>query len=523
MKILTRSFIVALFFGLILEEVQSAPAFPGITQIVQPNGAVVAARLKGDEWTHWVETLDGFSIAKSESDYWQYVRSYDEATPVLSGIRADHRPPVSLQRRIRPATKLPEALRNTTNRRAQTPLRIPGGDFKGSVLFILAEFTNRKGKYSQRSFADFIKNDIAHYYKKASNNKVKLTPAKETHGKKNNGVIGWINLGYRHPNTQGANARNGVLTRRAIIKADQYIDFKAYDKNDDGYTDADELAVIVIVAGYETATTPTKTPSVWGHASTIPSPPKLDGVIVGAGRGNVMGYSQFGEIQVSGTVEHQATMGIMVHEIGHHIFGLPDLYDSDYSSNGIGAFCVMASGTWGQASTDAYGGQTPVLPSAWVRHTMGWVKTKSITRGRRTIRAAGRSTSGASTVYQSYGRLGGVTAGEYFLVEYRNSSGYDKGLWTFLGNNTFGGIAIWHVDENMTNNTDDTHRLVDLEGADGDDSAVLVTNLWYSSNGSRFSKTSTPDSKSYDGTSSAVCIKNFSAAGKNAIKATWGC
>ena len=97
MKILTRSFIVALFFGLILEEVQSAPAFPGITQIVQPNGAVVAARLKGDEWTHWVETLDGFSIAKSESDYWQYVRSYDEATPVLSGIRADHRPPVSLQ------------------------------------------------------------------------------------------------------------------------------------------------------------------------------------------------------------------------------------------------------------------------------------------------------------------------------------------------------------------------------------------------------------------------------------------
>lgn len=525
MKILTRSFIVALFFGLILEEVQSAPAFPGITQIVQPNGAVVAARLKGDEWTHWVETLDGFSIAKSESGYWQYVRSYDEATPVLSGIRADHRPPVSLQRRIRPATKLPGALRNTTNRRAQTPLRVPGGDFKGSVLFILAEFTNRKGKYSQRSFADFIKNDIAHYWKKASNNKVKLTPAKETHGSKNNGVIGWINLGYKHPNTQGTNARNGILTRRAVIKADKYIDFKAYDKNDDGYTDADELAVIVIVAGYETATTLTKTPSVWGHASTIPSPPKLDGVIVGAGRGNVMGYSQFGEIQVSGTVEHQATMGVMVHEIAHHIFGLPDLYDSDNSSNGIGAFCVMASGTWGQASTDAYGGQTPVLPSAWVRHTMGWVKTKTITRGRRTIRAAGRSTSGASTVYQSNG-IGTTHAGEYFLVEYRNSSGYDKGLWTFLGNNTFGGIAIWHVDENMTNNRDDTHRLVDLEGADGDDSAVLVTNLWYSGNsasGSKFSKTSTPDSKRYDGTSSGVCIKNFSAAGKNAIKATWGC
>jgi len=182
----------------------------------------------------------------------------------------------------------------------------------------------------------------------------------------------------------------------------------------------------------------------------------------------------------------------------------------------------MAAGTWGMASTDAYAGQTPVLPSAWVRHTMGWVKTKTITRGRRTIRAAGRSTSGASTVYQSNG-TGTTQAGEYFLVEYRNSSGYDKGLWSALGNNTFGGIAIWHVDESMSNNTDDTHRLVDLEEADGDDSAGLVTNLWYSGNGSVFSKTATPDSKRYDGVGSGVCIKNFSAAGKKSIKATWGC
>jgi len=85
-NILTRSFIVALFFGLILEEVQSAPAFPGITQIVQPNGAVVAVRFKGDEWTHWVETLDGFSIAKSESDYWQYVRSCLAVSEQTTGL-----------------------------------------------------------------------------------------------------------------------------------------------------------------------------------------------------------------------------------------------------------------------------------------------------------------------------------------------------------------------------------------------------------------------------------------------------
>jgi hypothetical protein len=122
--------------------------------------------------------------------------------------------------------------------------------------------------------------------------------------------------------------------------------------------------------------------------------------------------------------------------------------------------------------------------------------------------------------------LGGVSADEYFLVEYRNSSGYDKGLWAFLGNNTFGGIAIWHVDESMSNNSDDTHRLVDLEEADGDESAGSDTDFWYSGNsasGSKFSRNSTPDSKRYDGKSSGVCIKNFSAAGKKSIKASWGC
>ena len=67
----------------------------------------------------------------------------------------------------------------------------------------------------------------------------------------------------------------------------------------------------------------------------------LDGKIVG------QTYAQFGEWHCAGSLSsgHAATIGVMVHELGHDI-GLPDLYDTDDSSAGIGDWSVMASGSW---------------------------------------------------------------------------------------------------------------------------------------------------------------------------------
>ena len=172
---------------------------------------------------------------------------------------------------------------------------------------------------------------------------------------------------------------------------------------------------------------------------------------------------------------------------------------------------------WGKKSTDKYSGQTPALPCAWTKHTQKWVTTKNVKKGKRVIKAAGSSATGASTVYKSTTGK----ADEYFLIEFRNVSGYDKGLQYYLGN-SFGGLAIWHVDDKMKNNENDNHRWVDLEevaGAEG----LSKKNLWYKGNGVRFSHTSSPNSKRYDGKKSNVCIKNISKARKKSILATWGC
>ncbi len=40
------------------------------------------------------------------------------------------------------------------------------------------------------------------------------------------------------------------------------------------------------------------------------------------------------------------TCGPFAHEIGHSLFGLPDLYDTDKSSAGLGNWNSMAAGVW---------------------------------------------------------------------------------------------------------------------------------------------------------------------------------
>ena len=50
------------------------------------------------------------------------------------------------------------------------------------------------------------------------------------------------------------------------------------------------------------------------------------------------------------TVPEDARIGVCAHELGHLLFGFPDLYDTDDTSEGIGNWCLMAGGpgsSWG--------------------------------------------------------------------------------------------------------------------------------------------------------------------------------
>ena len=194
---------------------------------------------------------------------------------------------------------------------------------------------------------------------------------------------------------------NKQITRDAIIAADPYVNFGSFDANHDGQIASNELHVVIIVAGYETSyggASVACAPNVWGHAWSLGSgvaAPIVDGVAVAGAAG---GYTQFGEwhCSVNAPPGHMATMGIMVHEMGHDL-NWPDLYDVDYTSNGIGYWSIMSGGSW-LALAGQFPGSLPPHPDAFLKWYQGWLTPLQNhgRTGQRAHRAGGNEPPGHS-------------------------------------------------------------------------------------------------------------------------------
>ena len=145
--------------------------------------------------------------------------------------------------------------------------------------------------------------------------------------------------------------------------------------------------------------------------------------------------------------------GTVAHELGHALFGLPDLYSGAYLSDpaedsaGIGNWGLMGWGALGWGGDDG-----PVSFSAWSRLRLGWAQVTEVASPSQRILV--RDVAGT-------GELVRIPAGarEYFLLEYRTrSSFYDRGI-------PAEGLLIWHVTGDRTGGV--TRWQVDLECADG--------------------------------------------------------
>ena len=375
-----------------------------------------------------------------------------------------------------PAGTHPSAMRSAARDRA--PL---AGTVR--IAVVLADFDDAQFPaaaspefFTDRFFSN-VANSVRTYFKEVSNNSVD--------------VVGDVVGPYRMPKTlaEYANDASGLggtpsakdMAADAAAAADGDLDYSAYDNDGDGYVDA-----FVVVHAGQGAERTASLDDIWSHKSTLREQFESDGV-------NVFAYM---------TVPENAAVGLCAHELGHLLFGLPDLYDLDDTSAGVGSWCLMGSGNW------LNGGATPGHPCAWAKADLGWVSVHNVTENG-VVEITDVKTS--QTVYRL--SKNGSSGSEYFLVENRQRSGYDEYL-------PGEGLLVWHVDEAISSNSDESHPKIYLEQADATNQLDTAANRGDAGDpwpgtamATSFGGSTNPSSAWYSGAESCVAVENIPASG----------
>lgn len=500
----------------------AVPARTAPEDLRQPDGTAITVRQFGDEWSNGVRTPDGYTILKDErSGYWMFAEDAPSGGVRRSNRIVGRHAPAGIRKFIRErparapgfaAEAAPSAAPSLAANLGSQPLLVIYADFTPSV---------RVGSTAASLYDKFFgaTGSVRHYYQTVSYGHLSIEPAAENNvslgGLVNDGIVS-VTLNYAHPNTGSAiDNRNRNITRDAVIAANQYVDFSQFDRDGDGNLSPAELHIIIVVAGYERSFSSSPCgASVWGHHWGLGgsvAAPVLDGKIV------ARTYATFGEwhCRTSSAPGHEATIGIMAHELGHNL-GLPDLYDSDGSSRGVGGWSIMAGGGWNGLVLP---GDSPAHFDPWSKFFQGWT-TPTLVTGT----LANQSIAASAATPQIYQLLPGTaSSGEYFLIENRQRVNYDAAI-------PGTGLLIWRIDASKSNNDAEcfpggpscatAHYKVAVVPADNlfqlerNQNSGDPGDPWPGSSGNAsFTGASLPNSNLYSGGSSGVSVTAISVSG----------
>jgi M6 family metalloprotease-like protein len=280
------------------------------------------------------------------------------------------------------------------------------------------------------------------------------------------------------------------------------VDFGPFDLDNDGRVD--DLFVVHTGPGAEATGNPG---DIWSHmwATRLP-----------VNTGSVNGLGQPISVELYSTEPEyfaspsDMTIGVFAHEFGHQL-GLPDVYDTDGSSEGVGRWSLMAAGSWNGAN-----GATPAHLDAWSKCWLGWT-VPAVVSG--TMNVSIGNVAGSADVFQFRDSQGCQGSSEYFLVENRFRNGFDAGL-------PGQGLLVWHVDDSRSHNRNEWYPgcasctgHYHLALMQADNRWDLERNANRGDTGDPYeaprtlTASSSPNSNLYSGAASGISITNVSVAG----------
>lgn len=480
----------------------------------QPDGSTLWVQGIGTGYLHYMQTTDQYTLIAGGSGQLEYADLGPDGNLVSTGIKANDpqersNEEIQLLSRLKPNTFDSKSVRDHKRLLAMEQ-ELRGGmraEFPSTgtrkVLLLLIEYPDLPSTHTLDEFDDLMNESnynstgsFRDFYLNSSFSQLTL----------NTDVFGWYtsanNSSYYADDNGRIRARE--LGREAIDAAEAAgVDFSQYDNDGDGNLDG----IIFVHAGPGAEEGSITNLYIWSHRSRL-SPDGYDVTYDGT---HIDDYMFNPERRNSNT--RMVGIGIFCHEFGHGL-GLPDLYDTDDSngdSEGIGWWGLMGSGNW------AGGEDLPTNFGAWERIELGWQSATDITGD-----VDGFQLSPASEVNNEVYRLNTADPLEYFLLENRQNVGIDVSV---PGH----GLIIWHIDDNLSTNSDETHKWVDVEEAEGISHLDNNTNRGDggdpfpgTSGNTIFNDSSSPNSKRYNGDNTGTDINNIREEG-NIVLFNMGC
>lgn len=395
--------------------------------ITLTNGTQVSVELRGDEYLSWWEGTDGTAYRATADDTVFEAFDLEAQKPAAAARRAR-----AEQGRVARLARVKNSLKGVDDK-----MRGLGGDhitYKGvkKGLVVLVDFKNKK-------FADG--HDLE-YYKNVINGK-DFTDEEEGYVgsvrdyflAQSNGqfeldfdVVGPVTMSknYGYYGNDGAYQKDEKvyeMIKEACDGIQDQVNLKDYDWDGDGEADQ----VFFLYAGLGQASGGSRS-TIWPHESELRYWPCG---VLSYSTGKINTYACANELQpeTQGSSRYiSAGIGTICHEFSHCL-GFADMYDTTGGGGyGMSVFDVMDQGSYNG------NGFVPCNYTAFERIYAGWVEAIELIDPATVKDMKSVSDYGRPFIMYNY-----KNTNEYFLMENRQNTGWDKGLY---GSN---GLLIVHV------------------------------------------------------------------------------
>lgn len=405
-----KTVIILIFVLLASAAAFAVPAWRGLMKYTQPDGTVIMIRKHGDEFCHWTTDSAGNRI---ELDADGFYRKAD------SRISASRRNAAMANRERRyPAFGTRDSIALGQKHFlvilvefSDVPFKSPNANEDFSLMLNQQGYNLNGGTGSARDF----------YFENSSG---KFEPIFDVYGP----VKLPHPMEYYGGNIKVGNDETDKAPEEAVSDGckglDDKIDFSIYDNDNDGRVDL----VFMYYAGYGEADS-SVADSIWPHQWSLSSA----GITLNLDGKRINKYACSNELDGTGKYAGQmGGIGTVCHEFGHAI-GLPDFYDTNYttdgSAGGLYAYSTMCDGPYNN------NGRTPPYFNIEERMMLGWIDETAL----KTIPKSGSYTLPCVTGNVAWKTDTG-TNGEYFVYECRNKTGWD----TYIPE---AGMIVYHVDK----------------------------------------------------------------------------